>query len=59
LQPVLAELVSLLTAADLRATQVFTQHRALFQRAFGMRAQQLERHIERFEYAEALDLLDP
>ena len=59
LQPVLAELVSLLTAADLRATQVFTQHRALFRLAFGMRAQQLERHIERFEYAEALDLLDP
>ena len=57
LQSALAELVSLLTAADLRATQVFTQHRALFRLAFGMRAQQLEQHIERFEYVEALDVL--
>jgi PAS domain S-box-containing protein len=54
---VLAQLESLLATDDTMASDVFEQHSALLIAALGDEARQLERQIQDFDYADALETL--
>ncbi len=58
LAALLEELETLLSRSDIGANQIFAANRALFHAAFGPAAAELERHIENYDFPEALEALE-